>query len=503
MIVTTKRTGFYKVLDVPVDASCENVKLAFFRLHRVHTPQKDPEGYVRIKYAFETLCCERARRCYDTLREYEGETGELLKKAISSMTAGNYLGASRHLRQVLVNETKAHGARDLQGICQNELGLLDEALQNYGMLVTKCSVVPLYWLHYGDTYLRKAEKCTGPDRKPLIGSARSQYRKAFKLDPSNIRTHTSIARTYVAENKFDQALSWVLKSVGSSRNVGFHDLEALFYMCRIHAMAHNEKKVLSVARRIEDVVPSDRDLRLYVAYLFGTTGIELLEMKFFEQARHFLKIATRLDPEDPDLTRMRKKVEVIVEADSIWKLLENDVSIINPVKTLAALIYVNFSGYKVDTDFDKTVKSIRSEIEDSSPVHVIRSIKILKDNYPRFYHFESLLWDQVFAVALEASGQKFDYADSASKGYSKSAPAYSDKSAGAVPGSGVKDPILPEIVPGEDKDNSVLIGAASALILGIILFFVMPPSVKVIGALGGAVIGYWIGSLISKFLKES
>ncbi len=45
----------YIVLGVDKNASTEDIKKAYFSLIRVHTPEKDPEGFKRIRLAYEAI----------------------------------------------------------------------------------------------------------------------------------------------------------------------------------------------------------------------------------------------------------------------------------------------------------------------------------------------------------------------------------------------------------------------------------------------------------------
>ena len=49
------REDAYKVLGVNADASPEEIKRAYFRLIRQHTPDRDPEEFQKIRRAYETL----------------------------------------------------------------------------------------------------------------------------------------------------------------------------------------------------------------------------------------------------------------------------------------------------------------------------------------------------------------------------------------------------------------------------------------------------------------
>ena len=45
----------YAVLGIPKSASPDEVKRAYFELIRKHPPEKDPEGFKRIRIAYDSL----------------------------------------------------------------------------------------------------------------------------------------------------------------------------------------------------------------------------------------------------------------------------------------------------------------------------------------------------------------------------------------------------------------------------------------------------------------
>jgi len=45
----------YSVLEIPRNASLEEVKKAYFSLIRKHPPEKDPQGFKRIRLAYDSL----------------------------------------------------------------------------------------------------------------------------------------------------------------------------------------------------------------------------------------------------------------------------------------------------------------------------------------------------------------------------------------------------------------------------------------------------------------
>jgi tetratricopeptide (TPR) repeat protein len=487
MGVRKQQTDFYAVLGLPRDANRHAIEKAYYLLHREHPPQKDPDGYARIRQAFETLYDPKARIYYDQLWKFGDHVQSLMSQALGAMEDGNCLGASRHLKRVIVAADGADEARDLLGICQLDIGLTDEALETYRELTERRPDVPLYWIRYGDAFLVKAEKLSEQDRRPLIGSARYNYRKAIKLDPKDTSPYLAIARTYLEEEKEEQALSWAEKAVSAHRSVDIQNLDALFFMCHVHANAGHVGKVVDCAKRIESVIPNDTEMKLYAACMFARIGMELLDNKAYESANYYLKVATRFDPKNQDLQEMQEKAMWMVEADQVWPRLEADGSVIHPIKALAALTYVHFSDQEIDGGFNQASEAIRKKLENYPADQVRRSIEILITEYPQYQRFRPKMWGRMLAKAREASGLKPSYTG-------KSAPDFAESSTGSRTSSGRVEIPVKQAGP----DWPLILGGGGAILFAVIGYFVVP--IGALGAAAGMILGWVIGSAIGRML---
>jgi len=485
-------TDFYQVLGVPPSASHEDVQRAYFRLSNIYSHEKHPETYQKLKQAYETLSDSRARHHYNALWSHNDETKQLMTEAIRSMTDGNYIGASRRLKEILVRNSRLDEALDLLGFCQAQLGLTDDALNTYSMLVEKRPDVPLYWIRYGDVFLEKAENSPESDRKPLIGSARSRYRKAFTLDPQSTAPYLAIARTYMEEKKYDQALNWVEKNVRSIESPTFEDFDAMFYLLNIHGRVGNSKKVMEVAKRIEDLVPDDDDVKQYVATKFAQTATELIKSKFFKASKQFLNLASKFDSDCKDLDELHEKVDTIIEAEAMWKNIEKDSNIIKPIKTLAALKFVHYSGHKSDDEYESGVKSVIKKLDNFTPPEIKRSIEILKYSYTHYYNLDRDLWKRIVHGSRPESTHGRDI------GYSPDEEPDEEVQV-KKPKKGVpKELTDPLAKPKKEAiDRSILIGAGAGIILAIIGFLVL----KLVGTVAGAILGYALGAAIGRAIS--
>ena len=70
----------YKTLGVERSADEAGIKQAYFALVREHSPERDPEGFKRIRAAYEKLRAVRDRASTDLLLMDEGDNAAELRK---------------------------------------------------------------------------------------------------------------------------------------------------------------------------------------------------------------------------------------------------------------------------------------------------------------------------------------------------------------------------------------------------------------------------------------
>lgn len=73
----TPKKSLYEILSVNKSDSCNEIKKSYFKLARIHHPDKggDPEHFKEIVRASEILTDERKRKMYDELGVIDGENG--------------------------------------------------------------------------------------------------------------------------------------------------------------------------------------------------------------------------------------------------------------------------------------------------------------------------------------------------------------------------------------------------------------------------------------------
>ncbi len=107
----------YSVLGVSEDAEPQDIKRAYYALVRLHPPEKDPEGFRRIKEAYDTLSSAEARADYDATRHYGDEIEALMDEGRELMESEDWSEAARCFKKVVALMPTSDSAWNQLGLC--------------------------------------------------------------------------------------------------------------------------------------------------------------------------------------------------------------------------------------------------------------------------------------------------------------------------------------------------------------------------------------------------
>ncbi|WP_414566671.1 MULTISPECIES: J domain-containing protein [unclassified Anabaena] len=406
----------YQTLNIPTQASSEEIRRSYYRLVRKHSPEKDPERFKLIREAYETLSDSKAKQNYDSLQQHGGQIIELLSQAEDRMQEENWTEAIRLLKHILVLSPGAEAIRNRLGLCYVHNQEWDEGIKIYQILTQSNPDVALYWSNFGYAYKEKAESLSDSDsrRYKIYQEARSCFQKSIYLESFNSQPFIVIAQTYLAEENYAEALNWAEKAIGADGKVDFQDFDALFLICIIHLRNNQLEQVKSTAERIISCLPADEDVRNYVAAKFAVIGFELLELgtkyinpNILTAALTFMEAAKRFSPGNAEIAKVHKDISEVVSAFNQFDILKEDYQIINGFKRLAAFSIMNALGtHESDYERETNFKSIIEEISNSTDSEVLASARRIKSTYPAIYQLNTEFFARLEKVAKEISRQQ-------------------------------------------------------------------------------------------------
>jgi tetratricopeptide (TPR) repeat protein len=403
----------YKALELPASASPDEIRRAYYLMVRKHPPEKDPERFQEIRRAYETLSDEKARRDYDALQEHGDEISGLYSQAVHLMEQGHWETAAARLKHVLVLAPGNQSALNSLGVCLLHAEKFQRANEVYRDLVREHPDIALYQFNLGISLFEMAEAARH-NKQPmppghgsfdeLYAQARGHFVRAVELQPHNPDHYIAVARTFIEQGNYAQAMQWAEKAAGARGKTDHHDFEALFWICLFQLRMADLPAVERTAQRIAGLMPAgDDDVRRFAAFRFARIGIDLYENKAIEPAVTFFRIACQFDPEDGDLRQMfRGACETLATCDAFDRLMEDE-AVISPLKRLSAVCMALFFEEKIE-NIQLVMEDVFNEL-DTYPMHdVLAAVRHLRKQYPQIIEINPGMFGDMERIAAEQIG---------------------------------------------------------------------------------------------------
>lgn len=118
--------NYYEILGVQKNATQDEIKRAYFKKVRIHSPEKDPENFKMIREAYDVLSNENLRRAYD-INEYQEEVKRELERVLKLMDDNDFEKAVSILQKLLQQEIRFAICYILLASCYIRLNFIDKA----------------------------------------------------------------------------------------------------------------------------------------------------------------------------------------------------------------------------------------------------------------------------------------------------------------------------------------------------------------------------------------
>ena len=281
-----------------------------------------------------------------------------------------------------------------------------------------------YRIDLGHAYLEKyRSNLSFYVHHELIEKARREFKKAKQIKPHEIEPYLGVAATYLEEENYDRAIEWCEKAVNADEKTDFMDFEALFFMCIIHVREGKPHKITNVAKRIEELASDDPDIRNYIAGRFFSVTGQLLQIKYYEPAKHFIKAAIRFESSNDydrkeEIRKFAEFVELVADSQSEFNKLQHDNRVIPPFKGLAAALIMIYSGEKEHTELESFFREIDYALRTYSVESFKSSLECITQNYKNIYKVNKEVWNGLLNEIKGRSSSQYQPSYSSSSGSS-------------------------------------------------------------------------------------
>lgn len=405
----------YQTLGLDPRATPEAIRRAYYRMVRLHPPEKDPERFKLIRSAYETLNDPKARQEYDALEQHGEEIGQLTMEAEELMGEGEWQEAARRLKHVLVLVPQATAAWNSLGLCQLHCSEFQLATRTYSALTQRAPQIPVYWTNYGAAFHEWAtqdndeyENGLEPEtRCRLLKNARQCYRKAVELENFNPSGYLAVARAYADEDRLDEAVKWTERAARCRRE-DKEDFETLFYLSVLYLRRRELDVIIPLAQRIKLALPENEEARKYAAARFAATALDLHKARIFEPAVVFYEAAREFDPENEQLADLHSAAHLTMQVIEEYERLCADSMVISSVRGFAAFRLADVCGElegKSEAHQKLMFTELLQGLENTPPAAVRNSIERIKRCYPATYRAGEQAYEQLLQAVGAARRQ--------------------------------------------------------------------------------------------------
>lgn len=455
---------YYELIGVSPNATEDEIRQAYARTRREVQKERNEERLKKLLEAKSTLLDPAARKHYDSFQQYGAEVGELQAEAAQATEEEDWGRAIRILKRIVVLVPTEVSAANQLGLAYLYSGDPIEALKIFERLVAAASDVAVYWMNCGHAIMELADiagdvvggrvqwVCPGcsnlmyaqhtqlytdltcsdcgqhhhlysDEAATLRAQARTRFQRAYDLEPSNPQPYMQIAISHCRDNHYDQAISWAEKGINADGKVDIGDLEDLFTLSLIYALAEKPDGAYETTRKLL-TLSDDDDFPGYLNWRFGKLGFEAAQGFAFERAALWLKCAAICTPLDDEAKGLAEYVRNLADAQVEHKRLRDDPEVVNPLRRRAALQLIIGSGSD-DDDFDTEAagSEIINELGEYPMARLRASVRYVVSQYRATYRLDKGFYDglsETLDDALRNAGSNYQSGGSTSSSSSSS-----------------------------------------------------------------------------------
>ncbi|MGM0411115.1 MAG: J domain-containing protein [Bacillota bacterium] len=391
--------NYYQILDVDSKASNKEIKIAYKKQLRKHPPEKDPDGFEKIRNAYDVLNNEKSRAEYDAMLNHKDEIEEYRENALKAMEENNYKKAIKYFKKILVIEPSLANIRNLLGLSYLNNKDLKNALNQFTRIVKENSDNASYLFNLAMTYKAKGH----PDK------AEKYLKKSYEIDNINPDTVLELSHIYYDQGNADKAINLLNEAIKADGVVDFQDFIFFFSIVELHIASGNINEAEKVLNQIEDILPEDPDSRSYVGWKFGKLAVTLFDLKAYDLAEKVSGWALKFDPDNQDLSSIKSTSGDFKRLFSSYLKLEKDDQVIEPLKGPFYFYLYSNDGSVSDSEWKKYQKEVFQAIDSyikNQPDAVVNSISRIKRRYYELFKISEEITKLYKDILKDAREQK-------------------------------------------------------------------------------------------------
>jgi len=368
--------NYYELLEIPQDADKATVKRAYFGKVKLHSPDKDPEGFKGIRLAYETLMDAKKRGEYDSYFSVTSDVQNEVLYARELMRENNYKKASDYLLKLLITHPDSVDIKLLLAEVHLRTG-------KSGKAGTICKDLIESYPNNAEIWLLQARVAEerGHNRK-----ASDYYERAVKLDPMNSKIWIAYL-DYLDDEKPYRHLEATLEALSHSPDMFQDEYYRYLHFVYEYSDELNKKETIQWLEFFTKYYVEDKNPDENVQQALMMTLPHLARHNHLFPIVEKLATAVKNNPNKESEEMFEQLVAIMA-----YHRLSKDSSIDEVLAQLTAKL---MGG------------NIPSEVEDME-AHIIqnlsivrKSLKVLRKKYPDYYELHKKFYDDALDPSKE------------------------------------------------------------------------------------------------------
>ncbi len=308
---------YYSILDIAKEATAMEIKRAYFALVRIYHPDRYPEEFMKIREAYEVLIDDNTRRQYDEVDAMPDVVKAYFKEGRKALDAGEAEEAIRLLEQVVKVYPKFSVVNSLLG----EAYLINEnsgkAIRTFEDLVSRERNNAGFARQLAHAYAMR-----GWHLKAI-----QQYHRALSLDEDNISLWLGLLDCYLKAKDYEEAKKTVLTGLEVSNRKGWDNLELYYHIIQIDILSGDHAGMKQHLEEVKNKAVEKEEERANVAWFLASLAKKIQLIGLSEESAATIDAAFKLLPDDKEIEKIKKEMDIEHDILSQIKKLEADPSI--------------------------------------------------------------------------------------------------------------------------------------------------------------------------------
>lgn len=388
-----KAESYYKILGTTAKISNRRIKEKYIQAVKKHPPETDPEGFEKVRRAYETLKDPEKRKQYDLMRKYGTNVEELMDKAYDAMDQMNFDKAENSLEKA----AKIAPENESVAIAQMTFAIMTDDLTKGETLFEKALRLVPDNEEKASLYLLKG---TMLHQHEYEDEALETLEQAIDRLPDEKRRFAIPAATIYMQMGYDQeAWKMIDSAIPVPDEENFKDIYLFITWVNIMASAAKWDSMSKVQTRFRKFLKklTDKEELEQADELLHDTFLSAYDSGDFRIAAFFGDLLKVINETDKDFRDELNEAKKLAPLQKQLTRLEHD-------ESMFPLIYIDafmwfYEEYMPEEQYSMMVDSLPQDMIDDLKAETeeyAAGIVRLQKKYPMLYKGFKEKWDELF-----------------------------------------------------------------------------------------------------------